>query len=414
MTATGAARLRTRAKEAARRVLETPAYATGLRLHDQLAARTARTQGSADRVLFVAPGGEGNIGDQSMYEAVMRQVSGPVDVIMLSEGALDVPPADEHRTTVHVLPHLIRGHIGQRVPDVRRYRELLASASKVLIPGADTIDGGHPHTSVTRLNLAHLALDAGVPVSVQGFSWSASAPASVTASARRLVARGARLHPRDPASHRRLTASGVSTDLAADLVFAGIDLVDLPAGLDAALQAIASSGRRYVLLNTSGLIHRKVDLMDEYASLVSQLHARDLSVIFVPHVLREPDNDLILARRLHQQYGAEGDVLVDRQLAPGQVQVLARGALCVITGRMHLAIHALSGHTPAITLSTVGKVEGLLEMFDRPQWCVLPRPGLTTTIMPLVDAIRAGEDDERAAIGAALPEIRRRAELNFS
>lgn len=347
-----------------------------------------------------------------MFNAVMRQIEGPVDVVMISQGALDLQPEDRDRVTVHVLPQLIRGYPLQRARDVRRFNTLLATARLVLIPGADTVDGGHPHATHARLNLAHLAIRAKRPVRIQGFSWSADAPTSV-ADSMRAIARHGRLLTRDPLSHRRLTARGVPNELAADLVFAGLGKAVLPASIEGRLSRLEERGRRVVLLNTSGLIHRTKDLRQDYRDVVAALHQDGLSVAFLPHVVRAFDDDLVLAEELFVTAGGDEDLLVAEVLAPEQVQALARRAALSITGRMHLAINSLSHGTPAITLATAGKVEGLAEMFGMPELCIEPRPGCAEQIIRTARTILDDEAGYRARIDEVLPEIRRRASLNY-
>lgn len=74
--------------------------------------------------------------------------------------------------------------------------------------------------------------------------------------------------------------------------------------------------------------------------------------------------------------GIEHEV-VSELLRPLQVRKLAREAEAVVTGRMHLSILALSVGTPAIVLSTQGKVSGLMTRVGHPEWCVEPVPGMS-------------------------------------
>ena len=90
-----------------------------------------------------------------------------------------------------------------------------------------------------------------------------------------------------------------------------------------------------------------------------------------------------------------------------------RRAALSITGRMHLAINSLSHGTPAITLATAGKVEGLAEMFGMPELCIEPRPGCAEQIIRTARTILDDEAGYRARIDEVLPEIRRRASLNY-
>lgn len=68
-------------------------------------------------------------------------------------------------------------------------------------------------------------------------------------------------------------------------------------------------------------------------------------------------------------------LFVNRLLDPSEIRALTKNAEVVVTGRMHLAIMALSQGTPAFVVSTQGKVEGLAELFETPDLLLEPSPG---------------------------------------
>lgn len=389
-------------------------YGWALLAHDRLAAMGVG-QANADRreVLIVAPSGRGNIGDQAMFDALLSNTPGKLYVVLGSHNALHVALEFRDRVETAVLPRLIRGHLLVRSRDVRRFAALLSRTSVLLVPGADTIDGGHPHASLARHNLAHLAADRGVRVAIQGFSWAADAPPSVAASMKRLASTVG-VYPRDPVSKRRLESSGVSRlTEASDLVFSYHSLEPLPQNLESVVSAAEVAGRRLVLLNISGMIARRMDLQREYRAVVQHLHTNDCVVVFLPHVVRTGDDDLTQARDLFAAVGGPEDVLVEETLRPAQIKSLASRAFCTITGRMHLAIMSLSHGTPAITLATVGKVEGLYESFELAELVVQPRAGCDSDICECIDILLTGRDAVSDRILQRLPRVQELSARNF-
>jgi polysaccharide pyruvyl transferase WcaK-like protein len=187
----------------------------------------------------------------------------------------------------------------------------------------------------------------------------------------------------------------------------------LPSRLESFVSDAEASAKRVVLLNISGMIARRLDLQREYRAVVEHLHARDCVVVFLPHVVRAGDDDLVQARDLFGAAGGRDDILVEDALRPAQVKNLAARAFCTITGRMHLAIMSLSHATPAITLATVGKVEGLYELFGLPELVVQPEAGCDHGIRRSIDTVLADRDRVSDRIRQHLPRVQELSARNF-
>lgn len=79
---------------------------------------------------------------------------------------------------------------------------------------------------------------------------------------------------------------------------------------------------------------------------------------------------------------------------------------------MHLGVMALRMGIPPVIVSTQGKVEGLLEMFDMPECCVEPGPGLSA--LPVATAkVVENRSTYISKIRQRLPEVIGLAERNF-
>lgn len=397
-----------------RRVWESNLYARALFTLDRLAAKRAGKAGdaSAKRVLFVAPDGGGNIGDQAMFDAFLERAEGPVDVVVRSTSAFVFSQKDHPDVTLHALPNAIHGYPWARRRDIAEYATLLQTAVEVFLPGADTFDGGNAHSSLGRHSLVRIAVRAGVPAAVQGFSWSTKAPKNVTRSAVEL-SRRVRLLPRDPASFRRLEAAGARVTQSADIVFTSDTTSDLDPRIAEFLAGAKARGRKVAILNCSGLVAKSVDLTADYGRVIERLHDLGYDVLLLPHVIRPQDSDLTVCRSVFSAYGAHTDFLVDWLLEPRHVRTLARTASVVVTGRMHLAIISLSSNTPVFTMATVGKVEGLYEFFGLPELVIQPQQGCAEQIIAGLEAHESEPAAARDAIAAALSTVRDLALRNF-
>lgn len=407
-------RARHLARQTGKNVLASSLYATALHQADKLVGRRSPAAPSpTGHTLILAPSGGGNIGDQAMFDTILATAQGPVVALVSRGDALRLRDADRHRVTFVLVPRILKTPPPFRRSDIRRFMHALDGAACFWIPGADTMDGGHPSASLARFSLARLATAQGVPTTILGFSWSADAPRSVVRAARNAAREGARLLTRDPLSHRRLVGSGVTPVAdAADIVFDYRVLEDLP---DAVIRWLDASDQPVAIVNVSGMVRRKFSAQaSEYHEVFRHLHEHGLRILVLPHVLRDWDDDLQASSEVFQCYAADTDHLVTEQLWPAQVKALVQHAEIIVTGRMHLAIMSMTHSIPVITVATAGKVEGLYEMMGLTEGVVQPRPGMGDAIV----AVLRSWLEQRAVVAAQLtrvqPEVVRRSRLNFS
>lgn len=369
-------------------------------------ARSPRTPRA--HVLLAAPGG-GNIGDQALAEAFLESTTGPVVVVTRGPGDVEVPAWAADRVEVVPLPALVYGTGKKHRDALDRFADLLAEASDVSVVGADVMDGRYSlRASVNRASVAHAAAAAGVPARILGFSWNASPRAAARIAVTRASRAGVLTLLRDPASARRASADGVpEVRETADIVFAARTVAEPPA------DALAGVNAPFALVNVSGLIGKGVDQAEEYVRVVGHLRATGHHVVLLPHVSRPGADDMTACTAILERFaGDDGVTLVRRLLAPAEIRGLTARAALTVTGRMHLAIMSLWNGTPAVTLATQGKVEGLMEMLGTPELCVEPRPGFGAAVVEVVDAVRPEGSRVRAAIAAALPAVLERAARN--
>lgn len=362
--------------------------------------------------VVIAPPAAGNIGDQALVESALHNIVGDVHLIVRKAGDVQLEhlPATGRALTEIVLPDLIYGRGLARRRDVRRYRSLLNHASSVRIVGADIMDGRYClRASIARARMAQIAVEHGVPAAVLGFSWSPKARARAVRAVKRASDAGVVLYARDPASHRRLDKIGVQPASAADVVFTQ-DSADRDAARRVLDQIGVTNGERYVLVNASGLVGKSAQVAS-YVEVIRSVRARGITPVLLPHVSRKTADD---QHALDQIVAAVTDPLprVSSLQLPDVVRGLCAGATAVVTGRMHLGVMSLRMGTPAVIVSTQGKVEGLMEMFGMPECCVGADPQLSD--MPVTTtAVLDDHDGYVAKIAERLPSVIALAERNF-
>lgn len=380
-----------------------------------LRLRSANPQGC----VVLATAGRGNIGDQAMLEALIRHTEGPIRIVM--KDAEDFCPfAAKKDVRISVLPKLTDAYPLERVANSIKLAKHLAAAERYIVIGADVMDGlYYPTSSVSRFSSLIMARRLGLEARLVGFSWSSHAEKSSLTAYRFAVKQGVEAYPRDPISTRRIKQHGTKVSgQAADLVFSTLDVESSATVIERITQCV-NSKRPVAVVNVSGLLGGRTNQSIEYLEIINQLQSMGYFTIFLPHVIRQGDDDLPELRKLvaikhecQDRTLSENYLLVSELLRPVDVRAICKLADVVITGRMHLAIMSLSQGTPAITLGTQGKVEGLYELFELPQLCVEPVQGFGKQVVELLRT----EDLQgcREQILDALPVVRSLSERNFA
>lgn len=380
-----------------------------------LARRNARRAGPAlqassieqRRHLLVAAPGGGSVGDQAMFEAFLDSVQGPVTVFVRTDAdLLQVPESERARVRIKVMPHLLYGAPWRHLKTLQELNRHIDGARSLSVIGADVMDGVYnPASSVRRFRVVELAAMRGLDARVLGFSWNAH-PAPEALDAMRSASRKAKLIARDPVSGERLRAGGAQfVEDSADLAFlapAGA----LPLSIEPWLEREIAAGRPVVVVNANYLLEKHFNQTDVYSSLVSEMIAGGASVLLVPHDLRGPDSDLVIAKRIEGRLDSPHVAVVDQQLLPGEVQAIAARVSFAITGRMHLAILCANVGTPAIALSYQGKIEGLYGRLGNPYFIEPEASTISEDLRAAVDGLSGSLSQTRETILDRLPALR--------
>ena len=363
--------------------------------------------------LVISPPAAGNIGDQALVESVLHNITGDVHLVVRRSGdvLLDHVPDAGRVITEFVLPDLLYGRGAAHRRDVWRLKKLIPDYSSVLVVGADIMDGRYClRASIARSRMAALAAELGVPAAVLGFSWSTQPKRRAVRAIAKASRSGVVLYGRDPATLRRLHGMGLKPHAAADVVFT-IGSSDLPTARQLLTELGVSDRDDYVLINASGLVGSASAQTAAYVDVVRGLAARGIIPILLPHVSRGGADDQHALDLLAGAIGTPVPRVRSIQL-PDVIRGLCSGATAVVTGRMHLGVMALRMGTPAVIVSTQGKVEGLVEMFGMPECCVEPS-GELTALVGATAAVIDNRDSYAARISERLPTVIDLAARNF-
>lgn len=366
--------------------------------------------GDGGHHVLVAPPGGGNIGDQAMVEAFLENTTGRVLVVEHSPGTVHLPAGERHRARVVTLAALVYGGGPAHLRDVVRLRRLVAGASSFSVVGADLMDGGYGDRGARTLaRTAELAGGHGIDARVLGFSWSERPHPRALRALRHASRSGVRLMLRERLSADRARADGLSevTEVA-DMVFSATD-VD-----HAVARRVTGDLGDFVVVNVSGLLHARHDIEESFTGLVRHLRGRGLAVVLLPHV-RRPGGDDVEACRLVAGHFADDDGVrfVDGICSPSEVRGLVQHARLVVTGRMHLAILALSARVPAVCLASQGKVEGLMALVGTPELAVEPDEDLGENLVDVTDGALDSRDALVRTVDQRVPALETMSLQNF-
>lgn len=382
---------------------------------DSVALRLARLRRSrrhdAPAHVLLGPTGGGNIGDQAMFEAYLQHVDGPVVLFAAGPDALVVPETEWHRVTIRSSLGFDYAPPVARLPYSVGMAIAVSSARSFSVIGADLMDGSYnPATSLARLSALWMAAKCGTPSILLGCSWAETATPTCVAALLRANSAGSELNLRDEVSLQRVVSLGVSAArLTADVAFSLTSMAEIP-DAESFAAAAKARGRRVALVNASGLVGQRMSQTAEYVTIVQELKRHGFAVILLPHVIRSTDDDLSECSGVFQAVGSEDVFLVRATLRPGAVRSLCAEADLVVTGRMHLAVLALSQGVLAITLGTHGKVEGMYRHFGALDYAIEPIPGFGLQIAGLIESAINQDPGWREY----LPRVRDLAARNFS
>lgn len=377
-------------------------------------ARKTSSSGIPRHILLAAPGG-GSVGDQAMFESFVTGVEGHVVVIVRKDTTLlRVPPAIADRITVLVLPELLYGTPKTYLRDLRILAAEFGKSSSFSVVGADVMDGAYNvRASARRFWLPAFAARLGLDARILGFSWNAH-PAARTVDAMLWSSDFIDLLARDPKSASRLRDAGARrVKEVADLAFLAPISSDIPEYISSWVSTQREAGRPIVVVNANYLLEERIDQVAAFSPFVSERLDAGVSFILLPHDSRHSPSDESLVADIAATVGEnEHLLLVPEVLMPGEVVDLASRVDFVVTGRMHLAILAAIGGTPAIAISYQGKIEGLYRNLGLTCF-ILPDATFTQSLGTAFDDVTRELEANRASLATHVPAMKTLAAENF-
>jgi polysaccharide pyruvyl transferase WcaK-like protein len=219
---------------------------------------------------------------------------------------------------------------------------------------------------------------------------------------------------RDPRSAERLRASGVFKIIdSADIVFSDQN-EEL---LKPVEQWMDSNDKPIVGINISGLGEafnaQSQAQLGEYTKIVKHVKALGYRVLLIPHVFWITDGDFEVSQHLFRSACEDGDFLIVEIFTPAQERKFLQKVNFLVTARMHAAIIALSVGVPVIALETMGKVEGLFDLFGDKSYCIARKNGFSDKVNNRIDYLHENLDKAMREVESRLPSIKALSSRNF-
>ncbi|MFP4354888.1 MAG: polysaccharide pyruvyl transferase family protein [Phycisphaerae bacterium] len=341
------------------------AFASALGWAVGLHARLSNALSKQERVLCLAPPVPANCGDEAMLWVVLNELrkrGRSVKVIQTGPQELSLPevcPGAELVEGIHPYFTTTRSR-KERLLLLRQFRH----CRDLIVIGADVLDGTYSKDkAVQTFRCLQMAHSCGIHARVLGFSLSAE-PSGPLAESIRSLPDSVRLMARDPLSAERLrSVAGPRVEQVADLAFlfeaAGQEQV--PPEVRTFIEDC--QGPLLGLSATPLLMDSRIDAQRRIARAMGML-ARSTGgrILLVQHHPKDLETCSILQQAISQD--AEGASMIVPFLPAAVAKTVIRHCNHVFSGRMHVAIAALSCRRPVTCFPYRGKFRGLMQMFE--------------------------------------------------
>lgn len=368
-------------------------------------------------ILVVPPAGAGSLGDQAMLQAItdhlhLMQAVAIRQVLMPEWASFPLHGVESPR---------LRFSLNEVLEKSPKLISAIRNAKAVVAVGADVIDGRYGMKAVKyELGILQVAAELGVPTALLGHSISESPDPEAVALLAALPASTA-IFVRDPISLQRFESfTGRAGTLVSDLAFLVQPDTNSRNYADAQQWATRQKrlGNKILCLNVNGLNAQSG--LTHWRDFLEHLWQGNpnIGVLFLSHDTRPTSSDSLAHQQIVASLPAEKLERVFLAADPesaASAKALAALADVVLTGRMHLAIGALSLSVPTFCLAYAGKFEGLARHLDindffvpsdivdnadeMAEWLLAKLPTLET---------------RRAALDAILPSVKALALKNFA
>lgn len=306
----------------------------------------------------LSPASYGSFGDEGMIQGSRDSILGVSGTPhLLTPGPVD-PWTQMGVEGVRSIDRIIapgRMHIG-----ARKLRGISA-AERIVVLGADSVDGAYGIRSITqRVSLLNVAVAQRRHAELANFSFRRNPSNDALATLRALDKR-VRLTARDTSSQQRAANAlqrevAVFPDVAAYMrpgATAAINNLELWA--KATLRPLAFLVPNTHLSAFNGAGYEEVKA--RFGSYVAALSEGGFAVVVLAHDVRDEPGDVALSRALAKPFSSHDVAVAVPRNAQEAKGMLALGQV-VVTARMHAGVAALSQGVPCVGLDYVDKFTG--------------------------------------------------------
>jgi len=328
-----------------------------------LSGLRAKADISAHSALIIPPAAPGSLGDAAMISASIRSLR---DAGMTKVDLLDGNPwgIDEPiDNSIAAERFFYKQSVLQQMLLIARLPEY----AECYFTGADVIDGAYnPNSVCARLSLLAEAAKLGKKATLLGASYGLH-PEPQTKNALRNLPEAVTICARDPVSKVRMEeALDRPIRQVADLAFLVQPRADHPAVVSAKhwINMRRAAGDQIIGLNANCLHAAKdPEIIRALKVFVKSVLRQSISIVLIPHDTRSqmPDEKLLQLAIADVPERDRERIYALPPVSAGVVRAVAAELDFLVTGRMHAAILALAGTTPAFCFAYQHKFEGLLQ-----------------------------------------------------
>ena len=336
--------------------------------------RNQKTYSTSAAILF--PPSPNSLGDQSLLAGLLRGLSlAGYDKI----GCISLSPDDNWPD--YNIPFVLLGTINSISSGKKNFAPIinLSRFKYFYVIGADVLDGKYSvNGSIALLELAELASQIGLISSIVSFSFNENPNHNVIMKLKTMN-REVRFVARDPISLIRFRKeTGKEAVLGADLAFLmePSEYSDIVQETNKWLEIQKMRGRLVIGLNINHQVIDSPYKTEQIKELLSSHHAllkrleglsEKISYLFIPHDFRGSYSDQVLLEVLTTtlpEMITKNSYMPRTPYRAEEVRTFINNVDLLLTGRMHLAIHALRQSVPVGCITYQGKFSGLYEHFN--------------------------------------------------
>lgn len=323
------------------------------------------------RTAVLSPASYGSFGDEGMIQGSRDSILAASGIPHLLTPGSKEPWADMGVAGMESFDDVVG--LGRMLVDARKLKRL-TDAQRIVVLGADSIDGAYGIRSITqRVSLLNVAAAQGRHAELANFSFRRNASDDALAALRRLDPR-VRLTARDTNSQARVIEAlqrkvDVFPDVAAYMKPASTPAVEQFRAWVTAQDgptAIVVPNAHLAAFNGAGI----QEVTSRFKTYTYALLEAGFSVVVLAHDVRQDPGDVALSETIVR--GRSGERLIsavprNAQEAKGMLALAA----VVVTARMHAGVAALSQGVPCVGLDYVDKFSGQFQWYDADRY-VLP------------------------------------------